>query len=227
MRYLILVLIFIFSCEQDVIDESIYLPQTFDILSLGDSYTIGQGVCDECSYPRQLVDSLSTLNPEDSFNLDIIAQTGWTTDALINNIDVSGIEKKDIVTLLIGVNNQYWNLPFYQYEAQFEELINTSINLTKSQSASDVVVISIPDWAYTPTGQTFNPQYISEQIDAYNEFAENFCSENDISYIHITDITRLGIKQPELVSSDGLHPSEIAYKLFVERILPIIEEKIY
>ena len=139
MRYLILILIFIYSCEQDVIDEAINLPQTFDILSLGDSYTIGQGVCDECSYPRQLVDSLSTLHPDDNFNLDVIAQTGWTTDALINNIDVSGIEKKNIVTLLIGVNNQYWNLPFYQYEAQFEELINTSINLTKSQSASELL----------------------------------------------------------------------------------------
>ena len=226
-RYLILFSIVIFSCTQDNLNENVFTPQKFDLLSLGDSYTIGQGVCDECSYPRQLIDSFSSVHFRDTFNLEVIAQTGWTTNTLISNIDSSLIEKKDIVTLLIGVNNQFWGLPFNQYETQFEELINISVSLTKSQTADDVVVISIPDWAYTPAGQTYNPEFTSEQIDLYNEFAKNYCLENEISYVFITDITRLGLDQPELVSVDGLHPSEIAYKLFIERIFPVIEHKIY
>ena len=227
MRYLILFSVVIFSCTLENPNENINLPQKFDILSLGDSYTIGQGVCDECSYPRQLIDSLSVAHIRDTFNLEVIAQTGWTTNSLINNIDTLELEKKDVVTLLIGVNNQFWGLPFNQYETQFEELINISIDLTKSQTSDDVLVISIPDWAYTPAGQTYNPEFTSEQINLYNEFAENYCLENEISYVYITDITRLGLEQPELVSIDGLHPSEIAYRLFVERIYPVIEQKIY
>ena len=227
MKYLILFSVVIFSCTLENPNENIGLPQKFDILSLGDSYTIGQGVCDECSYPRQLIDSFSVAHIRDTFNLEVIAQTGWTTNSLINNIDTLELEKKDVVTLLIGVNNQFWGLPFNQYETQFEELINISIGLTKSQTSDDVLVISIPDWAYTPAGQTYNPEFTSEQINLYNEFAENYCLENEISYVYITDITRLGLEQPELVSIDGLHPSEIAYKLFVERIYPVIEQKIY
>ena len=227
MRYLILFSVVIFSCTVENPNENIDLAQKFDILSLGDSYTIGQGVCDECSYPRQLIDSFSVAHIRDTFNLEVIAQTGWTTNSLINNIDTLELEKKDVVTLLIGVNNQFWGLPFNQYETQFEELINISIGLTKSQTSDDVLVISIPDWAYTPAGQTYNPEFTSEQINLYNEFAENYCLENEISYVYITDITRLGLEQPELVSIDGLHPSEIAYKLFVERIYPVIEQKIY
>ena len=227
MRYLILFSVVIFSCTLENPNENIDLPQKFDILSLGDSYTIGQGVCDECSYPRQLIDSFSVAHIKDTFNLEVIAQTGWTTNSLINNIDTLELEKKDVVTLLIGVNNQFWGLPFNQYETQFEELINVSIGLTKSQTSDDVLVISIPDWAYTPAGQTYNPEFTSEQINLYNEFAENYCLENEISYVYITDITRLGLEQPELVSIDGLHPSEIAYSLFVQRIYPVIEQKIY
>ena len=227
MRYLILFSVVIFSCTLENPNENIDLPQKFDILSLGDSYTIGQGVCDECSYPRQLIDSFSVAHIKDTFNLEVIAQTGWTTNSLINNIDTLELEKKDVVTLLIGVNNQFWGLPFNQYETQFEELINISIDLTKSQTSDDVLVISIPDWAYTPAGQTYNPEFTSEQINLYNEFAENYCLENEISYVYITDITRLGLEQPELVSIDGLHPSEIAYSLFVQRIYPVIEQKIY
>ena len=227
MRYLILFSVVIFSCTLENPNENIDIPQKFDILSLGDSYTIGQGVCDECSYPRQLIDSLSVAHIRDTFNLEVIAQTGWTTNSLINNIDTLELEKKDVVTLLIGVNNQFWGLPFNQYETQFEELINISIDLTKSKTSDDILVISIPDWAYTPAGQTYNPEFTSEQINLYNEYAENYCLENEISYVYITDITRLGLDQPELVSIDGLHPSEIAYRLFVERIYPIIEQKIY
>ena len=225
MRYLILFSVVIFSCTLENPNENIDLPQKFDILSLGDSYTIGQGVCDECSYPRQLIDSFSVAHIRDTFNLEVIAQTGWTTNSLINNIDTLELEKKDVVTLLIGVNNQFWGLPFNQYETQFEELINISIGLTKSQTSDDVLVISIPDWAYTPAGQTYNPEFTSEQINLYNEFAENYCLENEISYVYITDITRLGLEQPELVSIDGLHPSEIAYSLFVQRIYPVLNRK--
>ena len=226
-RYFFLIVIFVFSCEERELDEVQISAQKFEILSLGDSYTVGQGVCEDCSYPKQLIDSLRVLHTLDTFNLEIIAQNGWTTSSLLNNIEVSEIERKNIVTLLIGVNNQYGGLPFDQYENEFEELISTSISLTKSQNSDDLIVISIPDWAYTSFGQNYNLEFISGQIESYNQFTQNYCYENNISYVYITDITRLGLIQPELVAPDGLHPSATAHNLFVNRILPVIEQKIY
>ena len=126
----------------------------------------------------------------------------------------------DLITLLIGVNNQYQNLYFQVYQYEFPELINKAIQLAKGDK-SNVIVVSIPDYAYTPYGQQFgNPAKISTEIDNYNTFAKNYCLEKNIEFISITDITRQGLLNPKLVATDGLHPSELAYSYFVERILP-------
>ena len=232
----IIIIISLYSCDifQDAEDMGVF-PTNYKILSLGDSYTIGQSVCDACNFPVQLKDSLQIELSIDTVNVEIIAVTGWTTTALINSIDPviendspdNIFQNNDIVTLLIGVNNQYQNRPFELYESEFPELINKAISLTKSQSSNDLIVISIPDYAYTPFGQSgSNPSLTSEEIDLYNNFAENYCIENQISFINITDITRLGLVNPALVASDNLHPSELAYKKFVERIFPVALEKL-
>lgn len=231
-----IIIISVYSCDifQDAEDMGIF-PTNYKILSLGDSYTIGQSVCDECNFPVQLKDSLQIELSIDTVNVEIIAVTGWTTTALINSIDPviendspdNIFQNNDIVTLLIGVNNQYQNRPFELYENEFPELVNKAISLTKSQSSYNLIVISIPDYAYTPFGQSGpNPSLTSEEIDLYNNFAENYCIENQISFINITDITRLGLVNPGLVASDNLHPSELAYKKFVERIFPVALEKL-
>jgi hypothetical protein len=96
-------------------------------------------------------------------------------------------------------------------------LVAKAITCAKGDK-TNVIVVSIPDYAYTPFGQ--GAANISTGIDQYNAFAQNYCAENGIVFINITDITRLGLSQPELVASDGLHPSELAYSKFVERIVP-------
>jgi acyl-CoA thioesterase-1 len=195
--------------------------QTFSYLALGDSYTIGQSVCETCRFPEQLKKSLSNLNPNNAYPLRIIAQTGWTTTNLISAIDLQNpTSDYDLVILLIGVNNQYQNKPFSVYEKEFPELVNKAIAFAKGDKAN-VIVVSIPDYSYTPFGQgSGNQSRISTEIDAYNAFAKKYCMDNTIEFINITDITRQGLKNPNLVAQDGLHPSELAYSLFVERILP-------
>ena len=135
-------------------------------------------------------------------------------------------EDFDLVTLLIGVNNQYQGVPFSVYELQFPQLVDLAITKARGRP-NQVIVLSIPDYAYTPFGQnTFDPSSISSEIDAYNSFAREFCQDNNITFLDITDITRQGLDNPELVAADGLHPSEEAYRLFVERLLPIALQKI-
>jgi lysophospholipase L1-like esterase len=232
-KYIFIIMLglsFLLSCSsaQDLTDNlSHNIPQNFKILSLGDSYTIGQNVCETCRFPEQLKDSLLNRINNSTFTLDIIAQTGWTTTNLIQAIDDQNpMNDYDLVTLLIGVNNQFQSKPFNLYEEEFPSLIMKAIEFAK-YNKSNVMVISIPDYAFTPFGQNYgNPQTTSAQIDTYNAFAQNYCYENDITFVNITDITRQGLNNPELVATDGLHPSSLAYTKFVERLRPIAIEKL-
>lgn len=187
-------------------------------LALGDSYTIGQSVCETCRFPEQLKSGLQNAYPNDTFSLQIIATTGWTTTNLISAINTQNPDSNyDLVTLLIGVNNQYQHKPFSLYEQEFPQLVTKAISLAKGDKSS-VIVISIPDYAYTLYGQ--GSAIVSAEIEQYNTFAKNYCVQNNIEFVNITDITQQGLVNPSLVSSDGLHPSELAYSKFVERILP-------
>ena len=195
------------------------------ILSLGDSYTIGQSVCETCRFPNQLKDSLQKqLSINTSLELEIIAQTGWTTSNLIEAIKDKNItEDYNLVTLLIGVNNQYTNKDFSIYKSEFPQLVNTSIKAVNNIK-DKLIVVSIPDYAFTPFGK--GNKTISKEIDLYNNFAEEYCRENNITFVNITDITREGLSNSSLIAKDNLHPSKLAYTKFVERILPFALKKI-
>lgn len=239
--------VFVLSCSADESDSGIvYTPtpvtpvtpapvtpnpetpisKSINYLALGDSYTIGQSVCETCRFPEQLKMSLKTTYPGTSISLKVIATTGWTTTNLLSAIDQQNPESNyDLVTLLIGVNNQYQHLDFSVYESEFPELLNKAIMLAKGNK-NKVVVISIPDYAYTPFGSNFsqeNQMKISNEINQYNDFAEGYCISKDVKFVSITDITRQGLTNSNLVASDGLHPSETAYKMFVERMFPKVK----
>lgn len=240
----ILLSIFVLSCSADESDSgNVYTPtpvtptpvtptpetpisKSINYLALGDSYTIGQSVCETCRFPEQLKMSLKTIYPATNFSLKVIATTGWTTSNLISAINTQNPESNyDLVTLLIGVNNQYQHLNFSLYEKEFPELLNKAIMLAKGNK-SKVVVVSIPDYAYTPFAANFsqeNRTKISTEINQYNDFAESYCISKDVKFVSITDITREGLTNSNLVASDGLHPSETAYKRFVERMLPKVK----
>lgn len=194
----------------------------YSYLALGDSYTIGESVCNTCRFPIQLENALEQLTNK-SVHTDIIATTGWRTDILIAAIEDQNPDKTyDFVTLLIGVNNQFQGTPFSVYENEFSQLLTTAINLAQGEKER-VVIISTPDYAFTPFGQTTsNPQQISDELDKYNAYAKEIAEKRNVKFLNITDITRRGIAEPNLVASDGLHPSEDAYAEFVDRLLPIV-----
>ncbi len=191
---------------------------SFTYLALGDSYTIGESVSATQNFPFQLQDSLGkSLN--DAGTYKIIARTGWTTTDLLDAIENQNPTMDyDLVTLLIGVNNQFQGKPFSVYEEEFPRLLDMAIAFAKGDKNS-VIIVSIPDYAFTPFGQNSgNAQQISDEIDRYNAFAEQEAAQKGVAFQNITDITRQGVANPELVANDGLHPSGKAYKLFVDRL---------
>lgn len=192
----------------------------YTYLALGDSYTLGQSVCSSCNFPQQLLDSINQL-PNRQGVLSSIAQTGWTTTRLLTEMDrINPPNTYDLVSLLIGVNNQFLEKPFSVFEVEFPQLVDRAIALAKGETER-IIVLSVPDYVFTPFGQTLsNPQQVSEEIDRYNSYAQTIATGKGVTFINITDISRKGIDQPELVSSDGLHLSTLAYTQFVERLFP-------
>ena len=206
------------ACFNSVTENDKPITINYKYLALGDSYTYGEAVCDTCNFPNQLLDSLNN-DQNKIVTLLSIAQTGWTTTDLINElITINPSSDFDLVTLLIGVNNQFQRIPFSVYEEEFPILLEKAIGLGKNNH-SRVIVISIPDYSFTPIGQYYTtPEIVSSEITQYNAFASAICEQENVYFADITDITNLGLLQPELVASDYLHLSSLAYRKIVERI---------
>jgi lysophospholipase L1-like esterase len=189
-------------------------------LALGDSYTIGESVPAEQRWPVQLqkklvAEGIKAASPE------IIARTGWTTSELAEGIRVTNPKGPyQLVTLLIGVNNQYRGLDTAEYRRQFRELLVQAATFA-GNDYSRVIVVSIPDYGYTPFGQSRERSEISRAIDRFNGINEQETRKTPAVYINITVISRNGIAEPQLVASDGLHPSGEQYRRWVELIFPV------
>ena len=187
------------------------------LLALGDSYTIGESVAELQRWPVQLVQGLKEYGYT-CYDPQIIAATGWRTDDLKKAIQSGNLPKDfNLVSLLIGVNNQFQGKTPERYGAEFDELLNSAIQYAGGDAAR-VLVLSIPDYGYTPFGKE-QQATISRAIDAFNAINRSIAEKKNVVYIDITDISRLGLKDPSLVSPDGLHPSGKMYSEWVRRIL--------
>ena len=188
-------------------------------LALGDSYTIGESVPETDRYPVQLAAWLNARSIKVA-KPPIIATTGWTTQNLLSAIaSANPPANYDIVTLLIGVNNQYQTRDTAGYREQFRLCLQKAIQLAGGR-ASRVFVLSIPDYGATPFGGSSTTGTISQQIDQYNAINKAVTLEYAVSYTDITPSTRMAISDAGLVSADGLHPSGKEYKKWVDMLGP-------
>ncbi|HWA35163.1 MAG TPA: SGNH/GDSL hydrolase family protein [Cyclobacteriaceae bacterium] len=189
-------------------------------LALGDSYTIGESVPEHERWPEQLADALRATGRRIE-KPRIIAVTGWRTDQLKNAILEANLKNEwSLVSLLIGVNNQYQKKSAESYRPEFGELLDMAIALAGGKK-ENVFVLSIPDYGYTPFGKP-NQVAISKAIDEFNAVNRSITEKKGIKYINITDLTRDGLDAPEYVAGDGLHPSGKMYARWVERIVPLL-----
>jgi len=196
--------------------------RTNSYLALGDSYTIGESVLLNQNFPYQLVQLLRQEGLHFSAP-EIIAKTGWTTDELLAAIEGYLFSPPyDIVTLLIGVNNQYRGRLIEEYTNDLEKLIEKSIALASKKS--HVFLISIPDYGVTPFAKDKDPELIAKEIDIYNGIGKALSVQYKIHYIDISEAWRATAKDTNLIAEDGLHPSAFAYAQWTVKIAETIRE---
>lgn len=191
-------------------------------LAIGDSYTIGEAVEIKDRWPVQLVTKLEESGIIIS-DLKIVATTGWTTSELITNIKEEIFEPPyDLVSLLIGVNNQYRGEDTKIYRKELTELIYQAIDFTGGDK-SKVIVLSIPDWSDVPFAEGRDRKKIAFEIDMFNQIKLEQCNSLDVKFLNITPISRKVSEDSFLTAGDGLHPSGKMYSMWVDLIYPHVK----
>ena len=195
--------------------------RNYSYLALGDSYTIGQSITEKERFPYFVSELLGhagfVIN-----NLKYIAQTGWSTIALQNAItNAEPLENFDIVSLLIGVNDQYQHLDTAGYRVRFLQLLNKAISLAKNDP-KHVFVLSIPDYSATPFVGAPDKESVRKEIDAFNAVNKEIALQYNISYTDITTLSREAATNPSLLANDNLHYSAAEHYQWAEKLVPSI-----
>lgn len=210
------------SCSKknmSIVTQTDPLVKTY--LALGDSYTIGQSVSQAERFPNQTVSLLRAQNIKIN-DANIIATTGWTTRNLIDALNAATLQTNyDVVSLLIGVNNQYQGKSIEEYKTEFTLLLNRSIQFAGNKPAN-VFVLSIPDYSVTPFASGSNKPKIAAEIDQFNAANKTISLQLGVNYLDITSISRE--PDPGLIATDGLHPSGKQYKRWADLLAPMMKQ---
>lgn len=220
----LLLLITIISCSnsKQIIENTTTKPIMKTYLALGDSYTIGEAVHENERFPAQTINKLIA----EGINIhqpEYIATTGWATINLQNAIATKNLQTTyDVVSLLIGVNDQYQHLDTAGYRIRFTQLLQTAIELAGNKP-THVFVLSIPDYSVTAFGQKMNAEQISKEIDEFNSINKQITSTfTGVNYLDITPSTKLALHDLSLVAEDGLHPSAKEYTVWADKLAPLM-----
>lgn len=197
--------------------------KSYNILCLGDSYTIGESVPLHESFPYQLVQILRKKGLQ--FNApEIIAKTGWTSFELIEHLEKVQLNTQyNFATLLIGVNNQYRGLSTEPFAKDFEFLLNKTIQ-SVNKNDKNVIVISIPDWGVTPFAKDRNAAQIASEIDTFNGVCELIAQKYQVQFLNITEDTRQALHDESLLATDGLHYAAKSHLIWATKVSSLIEK---
>lgn len=225
--YLLIIMVLPYlGIAQLSIKQGKLMQQPLTYLALGDSYTIGESVGLRESFPYQAVSLLrqqgfAVVAPE------IVATTGWTTDELASGIAAHRfLPQYDVVSLLIGVNNQYRGRILENYRVEFKDLLAQAIRFAANKKER-VFVLSIPDYGVTPFAKDRNPQIIGTELDAYNAAAKEICDAAGVAFLDLSTGFRKAATDPQLVAQDGLHPSAKAYQAWAEALAKAVQNALH
>ncbi|MFL5739459.1 MAG: SGNH/GDSL hydrolase family protein [Flavisolibacter sp.] len=193
----------------------------YSYLALGDSYTIGESVPLQKSFPYQLVQKLR--DKEYNFQApEIIARTGWTIEELEEGMkNYRLLPRYDFVSLLIGVNNQFRGQEVIQYKQLLEELLKKCIEAANGKK-DHVLLLSIPDYSFTPYAGKLDTEKIGREIEVFNSVGKALSIQYKIQHVDISEEWNVARNNPELIAADGLHPSEKLYQKWAKKLAELI-----
>jgi lysophospholipase L1-like esterase len=205
----------------------LWLGALVNWLALGDSYTIGEGVSPAERWPMQVA---ARLRAQDLAVDDpvVVARTGWTAEELLRGMEAAlwpARERFDVVTLLIGVNDQYRGRAIAEFAPAFAECLERAVTLARGDAAR-VVVVSIPDWGVTPFADGRDREAIAVAIDAYNRHVLGAAARRGAGTCDITPLSRSGDPAAAALAHDGLHPCPRAYAAWAGVVAPVVAEAI-
>lgn len=190
------------------------------ILFLGDSYTEGTGVSPQQAWPHLLVSRMNARGA--GVEAHVIAQSGWTTGDLLEAVDREALEGPyDLITLLVGANNQYQGRSLGEYRMQLSALLERTLQLVNHR-ALRVVVISIPDWSVSPFADGRDRYQISREIDAFNTVNLEEAGRRGVLYAEITEISRSFEDRPDAFAEDRLHPGPEQFEAWMAKLFPLV-----
>ena len=223
MRFLLLLSVVLAACAAPSPTTVSTTAPTIPYLALGDSYTIGEGAAEADRWPVQLAKLLCEQG-QPVADPAIIARTGWTTAELQEAIAASGNHRTDygLVSLLIGVNNQYRGQSVALYRAEFRALLATAQQYAGGR-ASRVVVLSIPDWGVTPFAEGQDAGRIGQEIDQFNAVARQECQQAGVAWVDITPFTRAIGPDRTQITPDGLHYTGPQMQHWAAAALPVAQ----
>lgn len=218
-----LLIVLLFGCKENETENIVVVEEDpLRYLALGDSYTIGESVEPAMRWPVQLVERLRNEGVE-ILDPRIIATTGWTTQDLLKAMDEQlNNEKFDLVSVLIGVNNQYQGKSIEDYEKDLNEIFERAIGHSES-GAAGVFAVSIPDYGVTPFGAS-REEEIGRELDEFNRVFEEVANQYEVEFFNITPISRKAKEEPELIADDDLHPSGEMYRRWVDLIFSDVKD---
>jgi lysophospholipase L1-like esterase len=202
--YLLLLMLFSFNMNSQ-----------YKYLALGDSYTEGTSVETDKSWPFLLHDYLADqgytfVKPK------VLAEDGWRTEHLLEAIDNADIQQEsfDLVSLLIGVNNQYDEKPIDQFTEEFESILQKAISFNKYGNQTTFVV-GIPDYSVTPYAEKNDKTDADVEIKKYNLIIQRICKKYDVVFYSLFELSQKMEGQNSMFVEDGLHPSGDQYHKWV------------
>jgi len=194
-------------------------PVRADWLALGDSYTVGEGLGAAEAWPERTAARLGGEGTSPGA-LRVFARTGWTTDELLAAMDDAGLwpprEAFALVTLLIGVNDQYRGREPLAFAGRYAACLDRAVALAGGLAAR-VLAISIPDWGVTPFAEGRDRRAIARALDEYNAIVRSTAGARGV---HWVDVTARSRAHPEVVA-DGLHPAASVHEAWSADLAPV------
>jgi lysophospholipase L1-like esterase len=226
--WILLLIKLCYSCVSDT-DKEGMPPITgdkpvFSYIALGDSYTKGEDIPSEGSFPRQLEKRLISAGYTREKDVRVIAQTGWTCDNLYKSVQAAAIENNAyrLVTLLAGVNDQYQRIPIQFYPERFGLLVDEAIRISGNKDR--VVILSIPDYSVTPFAKGSNTEKIASELKQYNDINRGIAENRGIKYVDITGISLKAKDDLSYLADDKVHPSAKMYEEWVTAMWDTVRE---